>query len=274
VQKARRAFLDQPLLTSRGISDRNLFDGDLSTVLALFGSKTDPRIAEGCLRVDFAETIEFDVVKVHTQAEDRTLQQNLIYGAQFSKDLIAWAPAEEVIQHGSTLHVYPADGGWRYFRMRLAPERVSEVEAHKDGNLLERGFWRASNLFAHPDAMPPVAAWSANVKVDEVTPTSYLCVAVDGEHGVEGCYAALRRKGKPLGFPERAPSFPVNPWEYPVRKFATGYTYFFPLDQAMVGEEFEVFLLGMKGGGLNLKPSVWITARDLPFTAKRLEIGP
>jgi hypothetical protein len=27
----------------------------------------------------------------------------------------------------------------------------------------------------------------------------------------------------------------------------------------------EVFLLGMKGGGKELKPMVWLTARDFPF---------
>jgi hypothetical protein len=273
VGNARQAFLDQPLMTSRGIHDRNLFDGDLSTVLALFGSKADPRIADGCLRVDFAAPIAFDVLKVHTQAPDRTLQQNLVHGAQFSSDLINWIPAEEVIQDASTLNIHPPAGSWRYFRMRLAPERIAEVEAFKGKELLDRGAWRASNLFAHPDALPATAAWSATVKVDEITPTSYLCVAVHGEHGIEGCYAALRRNGQLVGSPDRAPSYPVNPWEYPVRRFPTGYTYFFPLDESMVGAELEIVLLGMEGGGRELKPSVWLTARDLPFTSERVQPG-
>jgi hypothetical protein len=270
VQNARQAFLAQPLLTCRGISDQLLFDGDPSTVLALFGSKTDPRIAEGCLRVDFAEPITFDMLKVLTQAPDKTLQQNLVYGAEFSYDLTTWSSAVEVIQDGAMLKIYPRAGSWRYFRMRLAPERIAEVEAHRAGKLLDRKAWRASNLFAHPDALPPVTAWSATVKVDEITPTSYLCVAVHGEHGIEGCYAALRRNGKPVGSPSRAPSYPVNPWENPVGRRATGYTCFFPLDESMVGEDLEVVLLGMKDGGQKLQPSVWITARDLPFAAKRV----
>jgi hypothetical protein len=270
VRNARQAFLDQPLLTSRGISDQLMFDGDPSTVLALFGSKSDPRIAEGCLRVDFAEPIVFDVLKILTQAPDKTLQQNLVYGAEFSYDLAKWSSAEEVIQDGAMLNIHPPAGSWRYFRMRLAPERIAEVEAHKGAEILDRKGWRASNLFAHPDALPPVAAWSATVKVDEITPTSYLCVAVDGEHGIEGCYAALRRNGKPVGSPSRAPSYPVNPWENPVGGLATGYTYFFPLDETMTGVDLEVVLLGMKGGGQKLQPSVWITARDLPFAAKRV----
>jgi hypothetical protein len=92
-------------------------------------------------------------------------------------------------------------------------------------------------------------------------------VAVEGEHGEEGCYAALRVGTRLVGAPDRAVSYPSNTWEYPVRRSKTGYTYFIPLDKSFVGQEIEVLLLGMKGGGQNLKPAVWITARDHPFRA-------
>jgi hypothetical protein len=110
------------------------------------------------------------------------------------------------------------------------------------------------------------------VSVDEITPSSYLCVAVEGKHGREGCYAALRIGGRLTGAPDRAPSYPANPWEYPVRGRDHGYTYFFPLDDSMRGEELEVVVLGMKGGGKDLQPAVWLTARDLPFSAKRITL--
>ncbi len=273
VIRAREAFLGQALMTSRALSDRYLFDGDPATVFDAVGPGKDLRIADGCLRVDFADAISFDVLKLRTQAPDHALQRNLGFGAQFSKDLRTWLPAEELIQDGDRLDIHPPAGAWRYFRMRLAPERVAEVEALKDGGILDRAGWRASNLFAHPDALPAVASWSGTVTVDEITPTSYLCVAVDGKHGIEGCYAAIRRAGHLIGAPDRAPSFPANPWEYPVRARDSGYTYFFPLDESMVGEKLEVVLLGMKGGGQDLKPSVWLTARDLPFTASRRRIS-
>lgn len=269
VSKARDAFLEQPLMASRALSDRYLFDGDPATVFGVTGVGKDLRIADGCLRLDFAAAVSFDVLKLHTQAVDQTLQRNLISGAEFSNDLLEWSPAEELIQHGGELHIYPPAGGWRYFRMRLAPERIAEVEALKDGELLDREAWRASNLFAHPEAVPAVAAWSATVTVDEITPTSYLCVTVDGKHGREGCYAALRSGRRLVGAPDRAPSYPAIPWEYPVRGRDSGYTYYFPLDESMVGEKLELVLLGMKGGGAALQPAVWLTARDLPFTAKR-----
>jgi hypothetical protein len=269
VQRARDAFLAQALLTSRALSDAYLFDGDPATVFAVSTPNRDQRAAADCLRVDFAAPLECDELVLRTQAADRTLRQNLVFGAQFSTNLADWKAAEEIIQHGADLHIHPPPGAWRYFRMRLAPERIAGIEAIKGGKPLPREGWRASNLFAHPDAQPVVAAWTASVTVDEITPTSYLCVAVEGKHGREGCYAAIRHRGRPLGAPARAPSYPVNPWENPVRARETGFTYFFPLDPSMLGEPLEVVLLGMQGGGSDLRPSVWLTARDLPFTATR-----
>ncbi len=267
VQNARREFLDQELLKARALSDQYLFDGDPLTVFDVFVVGRDRRIADGCLRVDFGETLTFDRLAVRTQALDTTLIRNEMTGAEFSGDLVNWVRAEEAIVRGDTINLYPPAGEWRYFRMRLAPERVSEVEAWAGDTMLARDGWRASNLFSHPEARPAVRAWSAEITVDEITPTSYLCVAVEGEHGVEGCYAALRVGDRLIGAPERAPSYPSVAWEYPVRPRGTGYTYFFPLDESMVGEDVEVVLLGMEGGGEDLNPSVWITARDLPFTA-------
>ena len=268
VQKARQEFLDQSLMKARALSDSYLFDGDPATVLDVFVRNKDMRISEGCLRVDFAKAISFDRVEIHTQALDSTLIKNELLGAQFSSDLVNWSPSVEAIVRGETLTVYPPAGEWRYFRMQLAPERVTEIEAWNDDTKLPRDGWRASNFFAHPAAVPAVRAWSAKVKVDEITPTSYLCVAVEGEHGVEGCYAALRVGDRLIGAPDRAASYPANTWEYPARQQKTGYTYFFPLDDSLVGKEIEVVLLGMKSGGEKLQPAVWLTARELPFTAR------
>ena len=270
VVNARQAFLDQTLMTTRGLWDQYLFDGDLTTVFDSIGVGRDMRIERGAVRIDFAEPIAIDHMKVHTQGNDRTLINILVTGAEFSRDLKEWTPAEEVLQEGDLLDIYPPQGEWRYFRMRHAPERTAEIEGFLDGEALDLGKWTASNLFAHPDAVPAVAAWSATVTVDEIIPTSYLCVAVEGEHGQQGAYAAIRIGDRLIGAPDRAPSYPVNPWEFPVRRHDSGYTYFFPLDDSMVGEQLEVVLLGMEGGGQELEPSVWITARELPFTRDRV----
>lgn len=269
VQKARQAFLDQALIKGRALWDKFLFDGDETTVFDVYATGRDARLTGGALRVDFGKQIAFDRLTLKTQAQDRTLIGLLLSGAEFSSDLFTWTKAEEVIQDGSSLSLYPPTGGsYRYFRMKGGPERVAEIEVFKGDTLLPREGWSASNLFAHPEAVPAVKAWKASVEVDEITPTSYLCVAVEGEHGVEGCYAALRVGDRLIGSPDRAASYPTNAWEYPVRRQKTGYTYFFPLDDSMVGKNIEVVLLGMKGGGTDLKPSVWITAHEIPFTAQ------
>lgn len=272
VANARQAFLDQTLMKTRALWDQYLFDGDLTTVFDSIGVGRDIRIERGAIRIDFAEATAMDHIKVHTQGNDRTLINILVSGAEFSLDLVEWTPAEEVLQEGDRLDIYPPQGEWRYFRMRHAPERTAEVEGFLKGESVNRSKWTASNLFAHPDAVPAVAAWSATVKVDEIIPTSYFCVAVDGEHGQEGAYAAIRIGDRLIGAPNRAPSYPVNPWEYPVRRHDSGYTYFFPLDESMLGKDLEIVLLGMKDGGQDIKPSVWITAKDLPFTRERVMI--
>ncbi len=273
VANARQAFLDQTLMKTRGLWDRYLFDGDLTTVFDSIGIGRDIRIGDGALRIDFAEPVAMDHIRIHTQGNDRTLIKILVSGAEFSRDLVEWTSAEEVLQDGDKLDIYPPHGAWRYFRMRHAPERTAEVEGFLDGKLIARSKWTASNLFAHPNAVPAVAAWSATIKVDEIIPTSYLCVAVEGEHGQEGAYAAIRMGDRLIGAPNRAPSYPVNPWEYPVRRHDSGYTYFFPLDPSMVGQDLEIVLLGMEGGGQEIEPTVWITARDLPFTRERVTIA-
>ena len=272
VQKARDGFLGQALIKSRAVSDRFMFDGDPTTVFDVMGVGSDRRIAGGCLRIDLGSPKAFDMIRVSTQAPDSSLIKNSETGAEFSTDLVTWTPSEEIILDGASLNIYPPAGEWRYFRMIQSPDRIAEFEASKGGKALVRAGWRGSNLFAHPEAVPAVAAWSAKVKVDEITPTSYLCVAVEGKHGKEGCYAAIRMGGKLIGAPDRAASYPTNPWEYPVRSPETGFTYYFPLDASMVGQELEVVLLGMKGGGTDLQPSVWLTARDLPFTTERVTI--
>ena len=269
VEKARAAFLDQPLIKGRALWDQFLFDGDITTIFDVYATGRDARLSGGSLRVDFSKPVTFDRLVLKTQALDRTLIKLLVSAVEFSPDLTTWTSAEEVLQDGSSLSIYPpADGKWRYFRMKGGPEQIAEIEAWNKGTMLPRDGWRASNLFAHPEAVPAVTAWQTKITIDEITPTSYLCVAVDGEHGVEGCYAALRIGDRLIGSPDRAASYPANAWEYPARRQKTGYTYFFPLDDSMVGKEVEVVLLGMKGGGSELKPSVWLTAREIPFTSQ------
>lgn len=268
VQRARDFFFNQKILKDRAVSHHYMFDGDPATNFDVYARNRDQRIEDGCLRIDFHRPMAIGHIRVQTQALEPTLWDIIVTGAEFSSDLVNWTPAQEVVMDGWDLNIYAPEGEWRYVRMQNSPEIISEIEVFREGQRLAYDNWTASNLFAHPRALPAERAWSATVRVDEITPTSYLCVAVEGKHGIEGVYAALRCGDELIGAPDRAVSYPANPWEYPTRKRDTGYTYFFPLDASMVGEELEVVLLGMQGGGEELQPSVWLTARDLPFRAE------
>jgi len=265
VQRARDFFFNQKFLVDRAVSHKYMFDGDPATTFDVYAGNRDLSIEKGCLRVDFNLPMSIGHIRVHTQALEPTLWNIIQTGAEFSTDLVNWTPAKEIIMDGWDLNVYAPEGEWRYFRMQNSPEIISEIEVYRESRLIAYDNWTASNLFAHPMNLPAERAWSATVTVDEITPTSYLCVAVEGEHGIEGAYAAIRAGDRLIGAPDRATSYPANPWEAPVRKQKTGYTYFFPLDTSMIGEKLEVVLLGMKGGGKALQPSVWLTARELPF---------
>ena len=266
VEKAREAFLGQALIKSRALWDQFMFDGDLTTVFDTTAVGADRRYEGGCLRLDLGGEKDFDRLIIKTQGNNRTLIRNKTRGSEFSKDLKSWTPAEEMIQDGATLNVYPPSGGsWRYFRMKESPERIAEIEAWKGDAMLTRDHWKANNLFSHPSAVPVDKAWSGEFTIDEITPTSYLCVAVEGTHGEEGAYAAIKIGDRLIGASDRAASYPANAWEYPARKQKSGYTYYFPLDESHLGQNLEIYLLGMKGGGKDLTPVVWLTAKEHPF---------
>ncbi|MGA2863581.1 MAG: hypothetical protein ABSF95_03735 [Verrucomicrobiota bacterium] len=111
------------------------------------------------------------------------------------------------------------------------------------------------------------------MRVEEAVPGGYLCVALNGRHGVEGAYAALRTAGgRLIGAPDRATSYPSNPWEFPNCKRDRNYTYYFPLSSQMVGQDLEVLVLGTAGCEDHLQPEVWQTARTTPFSQWLLEL--
>jgi hypothetical protein len=158
----------------------------------------------------------------------------------------------------------------RYVRFRGTPDRIVEVTGMLNGKPLDRSEWRASNLFSAFDRIKPVKAWSAVTTINEIHPGSYLAVALEGEHGIEGAYAAIRVDGKPVGASDRSPSYPVNPWEYPVVAVNSHYTYYIPLTKEMEGKEIEIIVLGMKGGETKFIPTAYLTCYPVPY--KKLEL--
>jgi hypothetical protein len=160
----------------------------------------------------------------------------------------------------------------RYLRFRSFPDRITEVEGYKEGQSLPRDGWRASNLFAHPRRMKPVKAWKAQFLLDEFVKGSYLCIAVEGKHGVEGVYAALKVDGRLIGCPDRSPSFPSNTWEYANARRDKNYTYYVPITKDMIGKPIEAYVLAYDEKKTDLQPIVWVTAYPPPYESKVLEL--
>jgi alpha,alpha-trehalase len=129
-------------------------------------------------------------------------------------------------------------------------------------------------LFSDWHTVKAVRAWSGSFTLGEIPKGSYLCIALNGRHGVEGAYAAIRVDGRPVGAPDRSVSYPSNTWEYRVRPKAENYTYYIPLTAGMQGKRIDAVVLGMKDGIADFKPEAWITAYPIPFEKKSLVLYP
>jgi hypothetical protein len=198
------------MFVNRGIWDKNLFDGDMNTFFIA-------RLEGRALRIDFGEPIKMDrlVIKIRDKYEldinpplHRFGEDNV---AEVSSDLKTWIPVGRWSGKGTiAIAKIPDETLIRYVRVQGAPRRVAEVKGYKDGIELDRSKWRSSNLFLPYAKKIAKQAWSSSFELDEVQKGSYLAVALNGRHGDEGAYAALRIDGLPVGAPDRAVSYPSN----------------------------------------------------------------
>jgi len=273
VQQAREAFVGQELFVERGVWDRNLFDGDDKTAFYVARRVGVTPLQRGSLRIDLGETVSLDRLIVRPGSEhalqpfkyDETIQTH------FSSDLETWtsmpvAAGKEIVmdfEPGTKL---------RYVRFRGTPDKVVEIEGYLGGAKLDRAKWRVSNLFAPFSRVAPRKAWQHSFTLAEIPVGSYLAIALNGEHGVEGAYAAIRVNGEPVGAPDRSVSFPSNTWEYPARPKSSNYTYYVPLTEDMAGTNMDAVVLGLENGVDDFKPEVWITAYPAPFAERLLSL--
>ena len=154
------------------------------------------------------------------------------------------------------------------------PEEVSEVNGYAGTKRLDRSRWRGSNLFGEYAGNPASDAWASTVTLTEAARGSYLCIALNGKHGVEGAFAALRVAGRPVGAPDRAVSYLCNPWEYRVHQTDGNYTYYVPVTPDMVGRPFDVVALTLRIGQNDYKPEVWVSCYPTPYESRTLELQP
>jgi hypothetical protein len=294
VKAARDAFFEQELFWRRGIWDKYLFDRRDETFLSTFVYESDMRIAGGCLRVDLGKTLQPDTIRIKTLYDPRNakpIPEEMTAGIGTTID--RWHPVvfkpvkpathqkiavADITKDGGHhefndhhLHVWeakvPAATAFRYLRLAPAPDRTTEVELWKQGEQLEVPVSsRATALFAPYDKARAELAWQAKISLPaQPAPNSYLCVALNGEHGKNGAYAALRMDGKWIGAPQRAVSYPAVAFEFPPRSPSSNFTYFFPITKEMHGRNIEVVVLGLKGCAPTLKPEVWTTTYPHPY---------
>jgi hypothetical protein len=287
VQAARDAFIAQEMLVERGVWDRFVFDGDTTTYMDVWSFGRDLRLNGGALRVDFGAGILIDRVVIRTLDNDefsRRVRRDSV-STEIAADLEHWSPVrirelpstrtvEDSVSARTFVIDLPSDRSVRYLRIDGGPDRVTEIEGYRQGRRLSATRWRASNLFALYSKVQAIAAWSDSFKLDEAAIGSYLAVAINGEHGNEKAYAALRVDGELVGAPNRAVAYPSNTWEYPVRRVAKNYTYYFPVTPEMIGADIEAVVLVLEGGSIEIVPEVWITAYPIPFTRRELILYP
>lgn len=262
VKAARDAFFNQDVFVKRGIWDKNLFDGDETT--GFWQSKKydiDQSVKGGALRIDLGEITAIDemVIKVPNHFGLHPILSDEGNYVEVSTDLKEW---RQVLYLAGLESRIPIHDSIRFLRFRRFPQQIMEIEGYKNGKTLNRYKWRASNLFAHSQVMKPLKAWSGKITLNELARNSYLSVALNGKHGVEGAYVGAKIDGKYIGAPDRAVSFPSNTWEYINARRDKNYTYYIPMKEKYIGKDIEIVVLGYDEEHQDIKPEVWISSFD------------
>jgi len=269
VQKARDEFLNQPVMPALGILQEQLKDGNPETHVYLNPqgkAYNDLRH----LRLDLGKAMPVKRLVFELAFNEEPDLRPELPSAEISSDLITWKTIP-MTREGLKM---VADCGttFRYLRSAWIPQRVTEVRLLGDQDKpLDASGLKLTWLF--PEYRKASKAWQMDFILDEAVPSSYLAVACNGPHGVEGAWVALRVDGKPVGAAFRAPSFPVNPFENGVRKTQENYTYFIPVTADMIGKPCELVVLGLDPKHLDFKPDVWLTVGPNPYQSKTLVLS-
>ncbi|MEM1217003.1 MAG: hypothetical protein AAGJ82_15015, partial [Bacteroidota bacterium] len=279
VAASRRTFFEQDQFVQRGPWDRYLFDGNLHTSfdVSTRWEAFDP--LRTALRIDMGTQQTVDSIIIHV-ADDFALQPYKRLEGEYltvSANLKDWESVLFITDTSMVIRLTDQPA-FRYLRFPYSMLRIQEVVAYRDGQILNQSAWRASNLQRpyvqwHWDSTQLYSArraWSTEIELNELAANSYLCIAINGRHGVEGAVAAVKVGDRYLGCPDRSPSYRSNTWEYRVTKSDANYTYYFPLTAELVEQPLEVFVLGFDEDQQPLRPEVWITAYPVPYRKHQL----
>ncbi|MBA7551383.1 hypothetical protein ES705_43923 [subsurface metagenome] len=275
VKAARDAFLNQPLFADRGVWDYYMFDDNPETSFYVSRRRHKADLLNGgSLRLDFGQAVNMDelIIEVGSEHAMQPWKTEEAVFLEVSEDLSEWDEIRILAKNTMKIRLDP-EKPVRYVRFKGTPDKVIEVNGFLNGKALDRTEWRGSHLYSPYYRIKAEKAWSATTSLNEIPAGAYLAICLEGEHGVEGAYAAIRVDGKPVGAPDRSPSYPVNPWEYPVAKAKSHYTYYVPLTTDMKGKKIDIVVLGMKGGIAEFKPEVWLTCYPAPYAEKELTLN-
>ncbi len=270
VKNARNAFFEQDSFKKRGIWDKNLFDNNPETYFSVTRRYRDIRLKGGTLRLDFGESLLVDQLTFEIGAEInlQPLKNHEAIDCLISNDLKKWESVKGMIE--GDIHFHLKSKKFRYFKMRRAPETITEIRASYRGEQLNRAKWRASNLFAY--RFNTQTTWSRKIKLKEIHAGSYLVVPIFDGHVPESVYAAAKCGGKLIGSSQRAPSYPSNTYENLVRP-GNNYSYFIPLKKEYANKEIEVFLLADEScPSSDISSEVWITAYPSAHTSHNITL--
>ena len=99
----------------------------------------------------------------------------------------------------------------------------------------------------------------------------WVPVGKDQEQNMEMARKCARRFNniyKVEFFPDRAPSYKCNPWEFQSGNSEKNYTFYIPITADLIGKDLEAWTLTFNDK--QVKPEVWITAYPIPFRQKAL----
>lgn len=292
VKAARDAFFGQATYRARGCESAAAFDGNPDTYfdgqskfMRNFSGEGE-RTEGGCLRVDFGGVFDADAVEITCFAIREPIHevpaQTYTERGSYSADLAAWqdtaaaeiavlddnctAPVVKDSIHsifevtGARMRVTYKLGGTpiRYFRLPAPMDRIYTIRLLKDGREIVLTAPKANNLQAPFGARMPVAMQEASVTLPEVKDGDYIAVALNGIHGDEGAYCVAEVDGRLIGFPDRAPAYHANVWEFCVTHSDRNYTYYLPLTAGMSGKEVRIRALLCNSEHTDLTCDVWL----------------
>ena len=277
VKEARDAFFNQHAYVTRGTDGERLFNQNENLVYDIksisyinHDNKKGFRCDGGALRVDMGEVVCADRVEIEffsARGENayNFEEQTVCDLAESSVDLASWqkskllgvqAVREQQIEHiayycDQTIvvdgvrqkAVFEVDGSFRYFILPSQPDRLFSFKAYFKGQEVKPTAPKANNLFA-----PYNKKITKNVSSAIITPKNlplhpYIAVAVEGITGNENVCVVATVDGKVHHFPNRAPAYPANPFEYPVHPVDGYYTFYLPIKEEWQGKEIEITAL-------------------------------